>query len=155
VISTPEEHWSPPDWFYARKRPSSDDAYFENMSRIIFQAGLNWKVVDKKWPTTQKAFDKFSTKKVSGYTDSDVNRLMRDNGIVRNKGKILAIVENAKEFERIKKDYRSFQTYLDSLDKSHNYSLVIKEFSARFKWMGPSSASMFLYTVGEKIQHNE
>jgi DNA-3-methyladenine glycosylase I len=153
VIFTPEEHWSPPDWFYVKKRPQSDHAYFENMCRIIFQVGLNWSVVDKKWPTTKKAFDEFSTEKVSGFTDSDVARLMRDVGIVRNKGKILAIIQNAKEFERIKKDYGSFQTYLDSLDKSHNYSLVVRELSARFKWLGSSSASIFLYTVGEKIEH--
>jgi len=149
----PEEHWNPPDWFYMNKRPMSDSAYFENMCRIIFQAGLNWSVVDKKWPTTQKAFDKFSTNKVSGYTDSDVARLMKDEGILRNKGKISAIIENAKEFERIKKEHGSFQKYLDKLDKSHNYSSVVKELTTRFKWLGPSSASFFLYSVGEKIKH--
>lgn len=151
--STPEEHWSPPDWWYMDRRPTSDDAYFENMCRIIFQAGLNWSVIDKKWPTTQKAFDRFSTKKVAGYTDSDVARLMKDEGIVRNRGKISAIIENAKEFERIRKEHGSFQTYLDGLDKSHNHSLVIRELTARFKWLGPSSARIFLYTVGEKIKH--
>jgi DNA-3-methyladenine glycosylase I len=138
---------------YFDKRPSGDSAYFENMCRIIFQAGLNWSVVDKKWPTTKKAFDEFSTDKVSGFTDSDVARLMKDEGIVRNKGKISAIIQNAKEFERIKKEYGSFQKYLDKLDKSHNYSSVVTELSARFKWLGPSSASLFLYSVGEKIKH--
>ena len=138
---------------YVDKRPTSDDAYFENMCRIIFQAGLNWSVVDKKWVTIRKAFDEFLTKKVSGYTDSDVARLMKTEGIVRNRGKISAIIQDAKEFERIKREYGSFQTYLDKLDKTHNYSLVIKDLTARFKWLGPSSASMFLYTVGEKIKH--
>lgn len=149
-----EEHWHSPDWWYKDKRPSSDRTYFENMCRIIFQAGLNWGVVDKKWPTTQQAFDQFSIEKVSRFTDSDVTRLMNDGGIVRNKGKILAIIQNAKEFERIKKAHGSFQAYLDSLDKSHNYSSVVKDLTARFKWLGPSSATMFLYTVGEKIKHD-
>jgi 3-methyladenine DNA glycosylase Tag len=72
VNSMPEEHWSPPDWWYVDKMRRSDDAYFENMCRIIFQAALNWNVVGKIWPATQKAFDKFSTKKVSSYADSDV-----------------------------------------------------------------------------------
>lgn len=147
------ENWSPPDWFYVEKRPKADSAYFENMCRVIFQAGLNWSVVDKKWPTTKKALENFSTEKVSGFTDSDVACLMKDEGIIRNKGKISAIIQNAKEFERIKKEYGSFQTYLDGLDKSHNYSSVVRELSARFKWLGPSSASIFLYTVGEKIKH--
>ncbi|HML03329.1 MAG TPA: DNA-3-methyladenine glycosylase I [Candidatus Bathyarchaeia archaeon] len=136
-----------------KKRPTRDDAYFENLCRVIFQAGLNWSVIDKKWPTTRKAFGEFSIWKISSFTDSDVAHLMKNSGIVINKGRILAIVQNAKEFERIKKEYGSFQAYLDSLDKSHNYSLVVKELSARFKWLGPSSASIFLYTVGEKIEH--
>jgi len=148
-----EEHWNPPDWWYVDKRPTSDNAYFENMCRIIFQAGLNWSVIDKKWPTTKKAFDQFSIEKVSCFTEADAARLLKDEGIVRNKGKISAIIQNAKEFEKIKKENGSFQKYLDSLDKSNNYSSVIKELSSRFKWLGPSSASIFLYTVGEKIKH--
>lgn len=147
------ENWTPPNWWYSDKRPSTDDIYFENMCRVIFQAGLKWSVIDKKWPTTTKAFAKFSTNKVSCFTSSDVARLMKDEGIVRNKGKISAIIQNAKEFEKIKKEYGSFQKYLDSLDKSHNYSSVISELSARFKWLGPSSAGLFLFTVGEKIKH--
>jgi 3-methyladenine DNA glycosylase Tag len=78
---------------------------------------------------------------------------MKDEGIIRNKGKISAIIQNAKEFEKIKKEHGSFQAYLDSLDKSHNYTSVVKEISTRFKWLGPSSATIFLYTVGEKIKH--
>ena len=114
---------------------------------------MNWSVVEKKWPTTKKAFGNFSAEKVSFFTSSDVARLMKDEGIVRNKGKVSAIIENAKEFERIKKEYGSFQKYLDKLDKSHNYSSVVRELTARFKWLGPSSASFFLYSVGEKIKH--
>lgn len=152
VNFTPED-WRPPDWIYVDKRPPSDSVCFENMCRIIFQAGLNWSVVEKKWATTKKAFDDFSPEKVSVFTSPDVARLMKDEGIVRNKGKISSIIQNAKEFERIKKEYGSFQKYLDKLDKSHNYSSVVKELTARFKWLGPSSASLFLYSVGEKIKH--
>ena len=133
------------------RRPPSDDSYFENMCRVIFQAGLNWSVVDKKWPTIKKAFDRFSTQKVSGFTGSDVARLMKDEGIIRNKGKILAIIQDAKEFERIKREHGSFQAYLDSTDKSNNYENAIKDLTGKFKHLGPSSASLFLYTVGEKI----
>ncbi len=150
-----QQGWTRPDWWYVDKRPSSDYAYFENMSRVIFQAGLNWSVVEKKWPTTKKAFDNFSVEKVSRFVESDIARLMKDEGIVRNRGKISAIVQNAKEFERIKKEHGSFQKYLDSLDKSGNYVHVIKDLTARFKWLGPSSAGIFLYTVGEKIKHNK
>ena len=124
------------------------------MCRIIFQAGLNWNVIDKKWHTIRKAFDNFSPEKVSHFTQSDVAHLMKDEGMIRNKGKISAIIQNAKEFEKIKKEFGSFQKYLDSMDKSQNYLTLIKELDSRFKWLGPSSTSLFLYSVGEKIQHN-
>jgi 3-methyladenine DNA glycosylase Tag len=78
---------------------------------------------------------------------------MKDEGVVRNRGKIEAIIQNANRFMEIKKQYGSFQAYLDSLDKSKNYSKVIAELSRQFKWMGPSSATMFLYTIGENIKH--
>ena len=147
-----EESWQPPDWWYRKKRPPNDDAYFENMSRIIFQAGLNWKVIDKKWPTTKKAFAEFNIEKVSRFTKADVDRLMKDEGIVRNRGKIAAIIQNAVQFNEIKKQCGSFKKYIDSLDKTKNYSRVIKELTGRFKWLGESSAGTFLYTVGENIE---
>ena len=76
---------------------------------------------------------------------------MKDAGIVRNKGKIKAIIQNAQNFKAIEKQNGSFQKYLDSLDKSDNYANVIRDLVNKFKWLGPPSASLFLYTVGEKI----
>ncbi|HTY75249.1 MAG TPA: DNA-3-methyladenine glycosylase I [Candidatus Nanoarchaeia archaeon] len=148
------ETWQPPDWWCTKgKRPANDNAYFENMCRIIFQAGLNWSVIDKKWPTTRKAFANFSVEQVALFKPADEMRLMKDEGIVRNLGKIEAIIENAKKFQEICKQFGSFTKYLDSLDKSNNYASVVKELSSKFKWLGPYSASMFLYTVGENIKH--
>jgi DNA-3-methyladenine glycosylase I len=149
-----EHSWQPPEWWCVKgKHPASDDAYFENMCRIIFQAGLNWSVIDKKWPTTMKAFADFSIDKVASFDDADLERLMNDTGIVRNRGKLQAIILNAREFKEIRKQYGSFRKYLDGMDKSRNYDPVVKELSSRFKWLGPPSASMFLYTVGEDIKH--
>ena len=149
-----EQTWQPPEWWYpSGKRPASDDAYFENMCRIIFQAGLNWSVIEKKWSTIKQAFADFSVDKVACFTDADLERLMKDEGIIRNRGKLQAIILNARQFQEICKQFGSFQKYLDSLDKSNNYANVVKELSSKFKWLGPSSASMFLYTVGEKIKH--
>ncbi len=121
------------------------------MCRVIFQAGLNWQVIDNKWPSIKKAFANFKIEKVACFTDSDVERLKKDPGIIRNKGKIKAIIQNAQNFKAIEKQYGSFQKYLDSLDKSNNYEYVVKDLVNKFKWLGPPSASLFLYTVGEKI----
>jgi DNA-3-methyladenine glycosylase I len=98
-----EQTWQPPEWWYQKKRPNSDEAYFENMSRIIFQAGLNWRVIDQKWPTIKKAFMNFNIEKIASFTDVNVQELMKDAGIIRNKGKINAIIYNAKGFKAIKK----------------------------------------------------
>ena len=152
LILLQDEHWQMPKWWYREKRPSSDESYFENMSRVIFQAGLNWQVIDKKWPNTRKAFENFSISKVANFTASDVEILMRDQGIVRNRGKIKAIIQNAQNFVAIEKRFGSFQKYIDSLDKSNNYENVIKDLVNKFKWLGPPSAGLFLYTVGEKIE---
>ena len=152
LILLQDEHWQMPKWWYLEKRPSSDESYFENMSRVIFQAGLNWQVIDKKWSNTRKAFENFSISKVANFTASDVEILMRDQGIVRNRGKIKAIIQNAQNFVAIEKRFGSFQKYIDSLDKSNNYENVIKDLVNKFKWLGPPSASLFLYTVGEKIE---
>ena len=135
-----------------KKVSPNDDAYFENMCRIIFQAGLNWRVIEKKWTSTKKAFAGFSVEKVAHFTNADIERLLKDEGIVRNRGKIAAIINNATTFMEIKKHCGSFKAYLDSLDKSNNYSHVVEELSGRFKWLGPPSASLFLYTVGESIE---
>jgi len=150
-----EKGWSPPKWMYRGRRPQNDDAYFENMVRVIFQAGLGWKMIDKKWPNFKKAFDNFSVDKVSRFSDSRVERLLKDEGIVRNRVKIAATIKNAAEFKRVKEQFGSFQLYLDSLEKSNNYASVINDLGKRFQRLGPSSARIFLYTVGEDIKHPE
>jgi DNA-3-methyladenine glycosylase I len=93
----------------AEKRPADDNVYFENMCRVIFQAGLNWHVIDNKWSTTRKAFANFNINKVAYFTNADIERLMEDTGIIRNKGKIRAIIQNAQNFKAIEKQYGSFQ----------------------------------------------
>lgn len=146
------ETWKMPDWWCRNERPANDKVYFENMCRVIFQAGLNWQVIDGKWETIKKAFADFNIKEIACFTDSDVQGLMNDPGIIRNKGKIKAIIQNAQNFIAIEKRFGSFQKYLDSLDKSGNYTNAIKDLVNTFKWLGPPSASLFLYTVGEEIE---
>lgn len=149
-----EHACGPPKWFYETgTRPASDDAYFENMTRVIFQAGLNWKVIERKWPAFQEAFKGFSIEKVARFGVDAVERLMANEGIVRNQRKILAAIYNAGEFKKIKGEFGSFQAFIDTLDKSENYALMIEEFSKRFKHIGPSSTRIFLFSVGEDVKH--
>jgi len=147
-----ERSWSPPKWMYRDRRPPNDDAYFENITRVIFLAGLSWKMINKKWPDFKKAFKNFSVDNVAKFSEQNLQQLMSDAGIVRNRAKIIATINNAKQFQNIKKQYGSFQQYLDSLDKSDNYALVIKELGKKFNRIGPSSARIFLYSAGENIR---
>ena len=150
-----EGTWRPPAWIYRDKRPTSDDAYFQNMTRVIFLAGLSWKMIDEKWPNFKKAFNNFSIAEVAKFDENDVKRLMSDAGIVRNRAKIIATINNANQFQNIKKEHGSFQSYLDSLDKSNNYAYVIKELGKKFSRLGPSAARIFLFSVGENIRRPE
>jgi 3-methyladenine DNA glycosylase Tag len=136
-----------------RDSKPDDSGYFENLTRIIFQSGLNWRVIEKKWPSFKKAFEDFSIDSVSKFTEDDVELLMNNKEIVRNRAKIIATILNAQKFQALVKEYGSFQTYLGTLDKSNNYSMVIKELSKQFQRLGPSSARIFLYSVAEDIKH--
>ena len=146
------QQWSPPDWMYRNSRPN-DDGYFENMTRVIFQGGLNWRIIDRKWPNFRKAFSNFSIDTVAKYDETKVEQLMNDAGIVRNRAKIVATITNAKQFQGIMRNHESFRRYIDSLDKSENYARMVKELAKKFSRLGPSSARIFLYSVGENITH--
>lgn len=149
------EERSIPEWVFTEKRPDSDDKYFENLTRCIFQGGLNWVMITNKWSNFKAAFDDFDIEKVANYGIEDQERLQNDAGIIRNKQKIMATIKNAEEFRRIAKEYGSFQKWLDVLDKSKNYQYVIKLLSSRFNRVGPSTASIFLWSVGEPIKWDE
>ena len=139
-------------WFLRGKKSLSDDAIFENLTRVIFQGGLSWDIIHKRWPNFQEAFANFSVEEVASFTDDDLSRLVEDERIIRNSQKIEATLYNAQEFMKIKEEYGTFQKYLSSLDKSENYAKVIKELSKRFKRLGKKSSYIFLYSIGEDIE---
>ncbi len=140
---------------YRDRKPPDDSAYFENLTRCIFQAGLSWRTVAYKWSNFRAAFDGFDVEKVASYGEEDVERFMGDEGIVRNRRKITAAIENAREFKRIAEEHGSFKDWLDGLDKSNNYASVEEQLGARMKHVGRSTAHIFLYTVGEDIEYDE
>jgi DNA-3-methyladenine glycosylase I len=139
-------------WFYRDELPP-DDAYFENMSRTVFQAGLSWQLIADKWNDFKAAFKDFKIAQVRDFDDEDIEVLISNPRIIRNRAKIEAVLVNAIVFARIQEEYGSFQDYLDTLDKSENYRLVIRELSKKFSRMGPKSATIFLWSIGEDVQH--
>jgi len=109
-------------------------------------------MIDEKWPNFKKAFSNFSVAAVAKFNEEDIKRLLKDTGIVRNQAKIVATIGNAKQILSVKREYGSFQAYLDGLDKSSNYVAVIKELGKRFSRLGLSSARIFLYSIGEDVR---
>jgi DNA-3-methyladenine glycosylase I len=134
----------PPSWKVTL--PKDDSEYFERMSRAILTAGLNWSMVEKKWPNFRKAFAGFSPEKVAKLTEKDVKALMGDDGIVRNERKIRATIHNAGEFVSLRKEFGSFKGYVASFGKDEGR--LQEDLQEKFKHVGGSTARMFLWSVG-------
>ncbi|GAB3653887.1 DNA-3-methyladenine glycosylase I [Glycomyces tarimensis] len=73
-----------------------DDALFERLSLEAFQSGLSWITILRRRETFRAAFDGFRMESVAAYTDADVERLLGDTGIIRNRAKITATIANAR-----------------------------------------------------------
>jgi DNA-3-methyladenine glycosylase I len=76
------------------------------------QAGLSWSTVLRKRENYRKAFHGFDPKMVAGYTKRDVERLLKDDGIIRNRLKVESAIINAKMFLEIRKEFGSFDAYI-------------------------------------------
>jgi len=93
--------------------PSHDDKYlFEMLILESFQAGLSWECILNKRENFRKAFDGFDYNKIIKYDEAKINNLMNDKGIIRNRLKIKATIDNARIFIDIKKEFGSFDKYI-------------------------------------------
>ena len=89
-----------------------DHKLFEMLILESFQAGLSWECILNKRDAFRRAFDGFDLEKVCGYGAEKLDRLQQDPGIVRNKLKIRATVNNARIFRAIQQEWGSFNCYL-------------------------------------------
>jgi DNA-3-methyladenine glycosylase I len=93
--------------------PAHDDRLlFEFLILEGAQAGLSWTTILNKRDNYRKAFDGFRPEKIARYGARDVKRLLGDAGIVRNRLKIVAAIENAKTFLTMRKEFGTFDAYL-------------------------------------------
>ena len=94
-------------------RPLHDERrLFEFLVLEGAQAGLSWETILRKRPAYRKAFARFAPRTVAAYGNRDVARLMKDAGIVRNRGKIEAAIGNARAFLTTQKEFGSFDAYV-------------------------------------------
>lgn len=131
-------------------RPRRDDGYFEQMAKVIFRVGLNRDLIERKWPDFRTAFAGFAIDKVAAFKAADLERLMHNDGIVRNERKVAATIKNARAFLSVRTEHGSFARYLSELAREGEREMC-KDLSKRFSFMGPSSALFFLRSVGEEM----
>ena len=107
--------------------PKHDDhELFELLILEMFQAGLSWECILNKRDNFRKSFDNFDIDKIIKYDTNKINYLMQDKGIIRNKRKIEATINNAIIFKSIQKEYGSFSVFIWSYTNNKTLSGIYK-----------------------------
>lgn len=122
----------------------------ELLGRLIMeinQAGLSWETILKKETSFRKAYSNFNIKKIAAYTESDRDRLLLDPGIIRNRLKINAAIENAKTILALQKEFGSFEKWLEHHHPKTKEEWV-KLFKINFKFTGGEIVNEFLMSIG-------
>jgi DNA-3-methyladenine glycosylase I len=124
-----------------------DNELFCRLVLEINQAGLSWETILKKQDTFRKAYDQFDVKTVAAYGDADRERLLSDPGIIRNKLKVNAAIENAKTIMQLQIDHGSFENWL-GLQHPKPIEEWVKLFKKTFRFTGGEIVNEFLTSIG-------
>lgn len=125
----------------------SDDELFERLVLEINQAGLSWILILKRAENFRKAYHRFNVQKVAKYTEKDRARLLADAGIIRNRLKINAAIENARRILELQKEYGSFKKWLDAHHPLSRDQWT-KLFKKTFVFTGGEIVNEFLMSTG-------
>lgn len=124
-----------------------DNRLFERLVLEINQAGLSWLTILKKKDNFRAAFDGFDIATVARYGAREKKRLLSDAGIIRNRLKVEAAIENARRIEALQGEYGSFKKWLD-----YNHPLTkdewVKLFKKTFRFTGGEITGEFLMSTG-------
>ncbi len=124
-----------------------DNELFCRLILEINQAGLSWTTILKKQDGFRKAYHGFNIKKVASYSQKDIDRLLADASIIRNRLKVNAAIENAKSILSLQKQFGSFKNWLD-----HHHPLTKEEwtklFKKTFRFTGGEIVNEFLMSTG-------
>jgi DNA-3-methyladenine glycosylase I len=119
---------------------TNDSALFERLVLEINQAGLSWITILKKQINFRRAYDGFSIDKVAAYAEADTARLLSDAGIIRNRLKVHAAIENARRILVLRAEFGSFKGWLEA-----HHPLSLEEWIILFK-------KTFVFTGGEIVK---
>lgn len=124
-----------------------DNELFCRLILEINQAGLSWTTILKKQESFRKAYHNFDIKKVAAYKDKDIQRLLNDAGVIRNRLKVNAAVENAKAILALQKEFGSFKKWL-AHHHPKNREEWTKLFKKTFRFTGGEIVNEFLMSCG-------
>jgi len=119
---------------------TDDSALFERLVLEINQAGLSWITILKKQDNFRRAYDGFDVDKVAAYAEADTARLLADAGIIRNRLKVRAAIEDARRIQGLRAESGSFKGWLDA-----HHPLSLEEWTRLFK-------KTFVFTGGEIVK---
>ena len=124
-----------------------DGALFERLVLEINQAGLSWLTILKKREAFRAAYDRFDVDRVAGYGRRERARLLRDAGIIRNRLKVDAAIENARRIASLRDGHGSFAAWLDGYHPLPKAAWV-KLFKESFRFTGGEITGEFLISTG-------
>src|SRR5688572_1606882 len=128
--------------------PTDDDrVLFERLVLEINQAGLSWLLMLRKREGFRRAYDGFDIDKVAAYGEADRARLLADAGIVRNRLKVNAAIENARRLQDIRASHGSFARWIAAHHPRPKEDWI-KLFRKSFKFMGGEVVGEFLMSIG-------
>ena len=132
--------------------PKNLTDYFEVLTRAVFQSGISWRVVEAKWDGLKEALADLDPERVAALGPPDVDRLMEDSRVIRNRRKLEATVDNATEMLAVAEEYGDFKRYL----RSHGgFDETAADLKRRFRFLGDLGAYYFLHVVGEEVPSHE
>ncbi len=144
-----------------------DQRLFEKLCLEGFQAGLSWRTILNKREHFRQAFHRFDFNKVAKYTQKDVERLLKNEGIVRHRGKIEAVINNAKQAQLVVKEFGSLAAYVwqyepdkkalpepQTVSVSDESIAMSKDLKKRgWKFVGPTTVYSFMQAMGMVNDH--
>jgi DNA-3-methyladenine glycosylase I len=150
---------------------TNDRRLFELLILEGAQAGLSWTTILRKRPAYRRAFDRFDPRKVAAYTPGRVRRLLADAGLVRNRAKMRAAVDNARAFLAVQREYGSFRAFVWAFvdgrprpnawrartdvpavdETSHALSRALR--ARGFRFVGPTICYAFMQAAGLVNDH--
>jgi 3-methyladenine DNA glycosylase Tag len=135
-----------------RARPRELSGYLEAITRTVFQGGISWRVVDAKWEGIRDAFAGFDPHAVAALDAAEIDALMTDPRVIRNRAKLEGTVDNAQTLLELEAEHGSFRRYLRSHD---GFEPTVADLKRQFRFLGDTGAYYFLYVVGEQVPPHE